>query len=324
MPRDRAERFVQAVEASGLTVRGVGLNFLAQLTALGALGRLSAQAGEGAALLDVGAADTQFTVAQGRQALFCRSLPLGGRDLAVAAERASLEIIDEIKKSRIYLEKTKRAESFRKIYLFGGASVEAGLAGLLRERLRVEVEDDISGRGCRSLGACGQSLAALDPHVLWLIPPHDRMDVWRKRWNDHRRHVTAGFIFLCLAATFFLNRAFRRNEDHLQQLQRDLRGRQGPVPVVKGRTYSEGRALPIVLGVLRRTPAGATLAELRYDALQKKVSVRGRAADYAKVSEFTSGLAAASDLRAVRAGRASLVEGEGRPVVEFSIDGELR
>jgi Tfp pilus assembly protein PilN len=83
-------------------------------------------------------------------------------------------------------------------------------------------------------------------------------------------------------------------------------------------------ALPLLFGVIEQVPPAMYLTDYNYDAVQKSVSVKGRSADYSKVSKFASGLSNHPLLRQVRAEKASLIQAGERSLVEFSIEAKVR
>lgn len=291
VPYSAVDMHVEAVEAAGLSVAEAGFRFLSQMNAFGRLAPPEFSEGP-CAILDVTTATAELTVGEKDHPIFCRYFRATGSVLA-----------EQVEETIVYLKKLGRLKKQPAIFISGDAATSAQVGSYLKKNFRVEPAP-------AALAALGAAMPDRKGWFTWVHPPVLPAPSFAESITSRQARVLL-MVSACLVLGALPLRQWAADKSAALDNRR-MQTRRHETPRFSSET---------VLEAARRLPAGTRVIECAYDGDDGKLRLRGRAPSYEKVSEVAANLSRGGSFRDVKTERANLVQTDGAPAVEFSVEG---
>jgi len=314
LPKARAEEYTKTLSAAGLRLEGIALNFEAQYKACRAVAPVP---DGGVILLDPGATKTEASFFYKDVPLFCRELA-GGMDNGAALQ-------EELAATAAYVIKEWADFKAEQCWILNRPALSPAALDLLKKKW-AGVFGDVSLLPVPSLPTLSADSGDLGKEELWFRPHGLSTSVIRQIWRTQDTNILAGVSVALVLASIWLNGAVEKAQLDVNRLTKEAARLTGGDYLSSRLTSATNKdsSLDILVNVLQQVPKSTCLLEYTFDAGQKSLSLRGRTAEYAHVSQFLLDLSRQPAFAEVKGGKSALTPMGDRSVVDFSLEARLQ
>ncbi len=297
--RDRLKIFVDAFMAVGIRISAMGESTTASAVSFQQSGVCSAH--NVTAVLTIADSSAELLFVDGANVFYSRSLPVGDA------------LVEDTQKTfRYFLSEKNGVAPQRTVVLHKDPAKAKSVFGGVETIKHIEFLPQQSDAAVRGL-----SLMIKQAAGFWIIPP-GRNTLAKILAPEHRQTMLAGGAVLFLLLSYFIGGARSHLQQQIWNSKQMLQISQTKLPTARD------PASDIFSAVQAQVPVGLHLLDYSYDAERRAIALRGRAADYERVSNFAANLTADGAFRSARAEKSALVTVGKNQVVEFSVDARLR